>query len=147
MFRSCTKRYQDESDEKAFRFTFYCDSCGRPYTVAPLCFTDGMQNKSDYEKELWELKWQSEHALAFERANHEAGHHFFCCPGCGEYVCQDCIISEKTPDGALKDLCWVCSTRAHKNEPPALHMVAPAEKAGTKKKGGCCLWPKGGYRR
>ena len=41
MLQSCTEKYTDNSDEKMFRFIFFCDCCGAPFEAPPIPFTEG----------------------------------------------------------------------------------------------------------
>lgn len=111
MFNSCTKKYTDESDEKSFQFTFYCDYCGSSHQVGAIDFIETYDVSSHVEKSLWGLKWLKGHAQAFERANYEAKYYFFCCPGCGDYVCANCVSSEVLSSGDIKDLCLNCRNK------------------------------------
>lgn len=148
MLTSCTQKYTDESDERAFRFTFYCDRCGKPYKGQELSFMGGQETETECEKELWELKWQKEHTQAFERANHDASYHFFCCPGCGEYVCSDCTVSEKLPSGDVRDLCRKCNVRQDRRKNSPMRMVSSGDSPKkSKKKGWRSLWPTKSSRR
>lgn len=157
MFYSCTKKYTDESDEKIFRFTFYCDKCGKPHSSAPLPFSEGRtfgggkKEDTPCENELWELLWQKEHEQAFDRANHEASFHFFRCPGCGEYACGDCTVNEKLDSNGLRELCCQCSRREGRGKSAPMKMVmphkTPSGEPEEKKKGWRGLWKNKDYRR
>lgn len=149
MLTSCTKKYNDESNEQTFRFTFYCDRCGKPYQSAALKFTGADTTDTECEKELWELRWQKEHSQSFDRANHEAAYHFFRCPGCGEYVCDDCTVTEKLPTGEVRDLCCRCNGReGSRRKSVPMKMVHPEVPPGkSKKKGWFGLWRNKDSRR
>ena len=125
MFQSCTGRYKDDSDEMAFRFTFFCERCGKPYQTPPLPFVFEAKSRSETEKELRNLLWQKEHFLAFKRANHRISYQFFCCPGCGEYVCRDCTVSRKMPSGIVRDLCMGCSSKQERRSGLSMKMFNP----------------------
>lgn len=124
MLQSCTKRYADKSDEQVFRFVFFCDDCGRAFHSAPIPFTGGgVPPGPPVETELWKLRWQEEHTKAFARANREAMLRYFCCPGCGKYICPGCVVSQKTASGDIRDLCRECSARSCRLEP--FKMIEP----------------------
>ena len=144
MLSSCTKKYTDESGEKKFQFTFYCDRCESPHKIAPVLFGGNGSPTGEEGKKLWEMIWQKAHKQAFERVNFEAGYHFFCCPGCGEYVCRDCIISERTPSGELRDLCLDCNSRVRRKKNVPMRRI-PHEKSRDRPRdrtGGSGLWGK-----
>jgi hypothetical protein len=144
MLKSCTRKYTDESDEGMFRFTFYCDRCGSSHQIKPVSFSGHKLPDSAAEKNLWLLRWQKGHTQAFERADYEAKYHFFCCPGCGEYVCQDCVVSERTPSGDIRDLCLDCNRRIAKKRNHPNWIIPPVEprQQVKRKQKGCSLWKK-----
>ena len=114
MLKSCTIRNSDESDESVFRFTFYCDICGEPYCASPVGFADFIP-PDEYESECWRLLWRSEHGKAFARANFEASHNFFSCPGCGLHVCKKCTAADTDGNGAIRVLrCLECERRINR---------------------------------
>lgn len=140
MLKSCTRKYTDESDEDAFRFTFYCDRCGSPHSIASVKFSGNGPPDTLQGKKLWKMTWQKEHAQAFERANFEAKYHFFCCPGCGEYVCQNCIVSEALPSGELRDLCLNCNRRIAQKKNAPMRMVPGTGPPAQNEPKGNSLW-------
>ena len=119
MLKSCTRRYSDESNEKRFCFTFFCDCCGAAVqsTPIPCTVTIAMKSPSEVEIELYKLRWQKEHTQAFARANQEASIYFFGCPGCGKYVCPNCVVSTFTPSEDILDRCPECSARSDRKRP------------------------------
>lgn len=125
MLESCTKRYSDESNEKSFRFTFFCDFCGAAYQSTPIPCTVTVTTKSptEAEIELYKLRWQMEHTQAFARANQEASIYFFACPGCGRYICPGCVVSTFTPSEDILDRCPKCSARSNRKRP--FRMITP----------------------
>lgn len=131
MLQSCTKRYADHSDEQVFRFIFFCDGCGEPFASTPIPFA-GKEGPvgSPLEIELWKLCWRQEHTKAFARANQEAMLHYFCCPGCGDYICQSCVVTKRLPSGELQDRCEPCSARVHRLKPFRTIETAAARKGG-----------------
>ena len=117
MLKSCTKRNSDDSDESIFRFSFYCDVCGEPYSSAPVEFATckslcSQSPQPAPEDSQWRLLWRGEHVKAFQRANFEASHHFFSCPGCGLYVCKKCTAAKTEDDGSVRLVrCVNCERR------------------------------------
>jgi len=153
MLKSCTKKYTDESDERTFRFTFYCDLCGEGFCATPVSFTGGNPPGEPNAKKAWEAKWRKEHYRAFERANFEARYRFHACPGCGLLVCDKCVVTKLLPDGGEKwERCVACEQRVKENSRPYLRYVydprgstasraAPDPPQKTEKRR-FCLWPK-----
>ncbi|HBU11981.1 MAG TPA: hypothetical protein DEB31_04420 [Clostridiales bacterium] len=113
VFKSYTREYSDRSDEKTFRFDFYCDVCGEVFSATPLeCADRGPPPDTAEGERLRKLLWRQEHAKAFERANYEALDHFFLCPMCGSYVCDKCTVYKKDRDGDMARICCVgCKRR------------------------------------
>ena len=112
MLKSCTNKYSDESDENTFRFTFRCDICGEVFRAVPVSFTGGKPPPARVNDNCWRLLWMDEHGKAFERANFEASHHFFSCPGCGLYVCKKCTAAKTEDDGSVRLVrCVNCERR------------------------------------
>ena len=124
MFKSCTKKYTDESDAGVYRFTFYCDICGETFRPGPLRFSGNDPPEKTEEKRIWKLIWKREHAQAFERADFEARHHFFSCPGCGLLSCEKCTVTAQEKDGSVSLLrCAPCNKRILIGKPPFLRYV------------------------
>ena len=74
MLSPITKKYTDESSMKQFRFTFYCDCCGKPIPAQAYDFNSAFAQKtflSNDEKEARAIIYANEHRLAYERANNE----------------------------------------------------------------------------
>ena len=46
MLNPITKKYTDESSIKQFRFTFYCDCCGKAIPAQAYDFCSGFQQKT-----------------------------------------------------------------------------------------------------
>ncbi|MBU9728464.1 hypothetical protein [Diplocloster modestus] len=87
-----TKRFRNESDNKTFRFTFYCDYCGTGYQAPTTPFSGAGEVRDDAElPPLQRLLWQTEYEDAYERANRQALYHFTRCAECGKVVCEDCL--------------------------------------------------------
>lgn len=88
-----TKKWEDNSDLKQFKFDFYCDCCGKKVVSLEYRFNSGFKAKllmSEAERRARELVWQKDHEAAYERANVEAAFQFNRCPNCGRRVCEDC---------------------------------------------------------
>ena len=135
MLKSCTRNYSDESDENTFRFTFYCDVCGKPFRAAPVSLAGCEPPPVGAYDKCWRLLWMDEHGKAFERADFEASHHFFSCPGCGLYVCEVCTAATTEDDGTVRLLrCVKCEQRVNRAKPSShlrfvyeSHTIPPAE--------------------
>lgn len=86
-----TKRYSDESTEKEFRFTFYCEHCGAGYQSPPIPFS-GASQAGDFASftRAGRLIWAAEYEDAYERANRRALSIFTPCAQCGKQICEDC---------------------------------------------------------
>jgi hypothetical protein len=126
MFKACTQKYTDESDEATFRFSFCCDLCGERFRATPVRFTGGNPPPDTSDaKTLWKMLWRREHGRAFERANFEARYHFYACPGCGRFVCDKCTVVKPEADGgSRRERCVQCSRRAREGFRPHLRYVA-----------------------
>lgn len=94
MLEAVTKKFTDESADGVYRFTFYCDICGKTWESIPYSSINNVL--SVYERNS-----------AFERANREASLQFNRCPVCRLIVCDDCfrILEDK-------DICFKCLEEA-----------------------------------
>lgn len=105
MLESVTKKWEDDSNLERFKFSFYCDCCGKRIVTLEYKFNSGFKPKlfmSEAERKARELIWQKDHDSAYERANNDALLQFNRCPKCGGRVCDDCYsISD--------DLCFDCT--------------------------------------
>jgi len=90
-----TKKYTDESSMKQFKFTFYCDCCGKAIPTRIYDFQSGFQAKtflSNDEKEARAIIYASEHGKAYERANNEVRLNLNRCEICGDMICEYCSV-------------------------------------------------------
>lgn len=106
-----TEKCTDESTEREFRFTFYCECCGTGFQTPALPFSgaDGVGGFHTFTT-AQTLIWQAEHEDAYERANQQAMFYFQPCMGCGKKICEDC-----TDELADEALCPDCR-RARREE-------------------------------
>ena len=86
-----TRRFTDESTEREFKFTFYCEHCGTGYQSPAIPFS-GAATAGSFENftRSQKLIWSAEHEDAYERANQRAQAIFTPCTGCGKLICEDC---------------------------------------------------------
>jgi hypothetical protein len=92
-----TKRMEDNSTVHGYQFTFFCDTCGKPWRSGSIpagCSGQDPENR------------QKDHDAAYERANQEAIRNHNRCKVCGKWVCDDCFLI--LPSG---DLCPDCAGR------------------------------------
>ena len=99
-----TRKSADHSSREGFRFSFYCDRCGKSWSSAAAGFP--LAGTVIDVPEVRDLLWMQEHRLAFERASLEAQLHFNYCPRCGRWVCDDCFDPVSCPE---HDLCRDCA--------------------------------------
>ena len=102
-----TKKFEDGSTPEDFRFTFFCDLCGKAVKTITYPYTPPFKAKlfiSASERRARELIWQSDHASAYDRANQEALLSLNHCSVCGKRVCDDCFDEEEgiCPECACK---------------------------------------------
>jgi len=93
MLEPVTKKYEDGSTLEVFRFTFFCDLCGREVSRITYPYKPPFKAKifiSRSEQKARELIWQSDHASAYDRANKEVLLHVNRCSVCQRRVCDDC---------------------------------------------------------
>jgi hypothetical protein len=114
-----TRNYEDNSSEAGFQFTFFCDICndgyktqfiesktykkaglfrgfGKAVSVGTGLFGSGagssIESGTDVLSQRYQgmtPQWHKEHEGAFEIAQNEAKEHFFRCPRCKKYVCEN----------------------------------------------------------
>ncbi len=107
MLKTITKKFRDKSTDSFFKFSFYCDRCGKEWTSEEYPFVHGFSEKlSDDEKRAKEILFRIDHNAAFERANLEARLRFNQCNSCGGFVCDECFAMEEEDD-----LCQDCASR------------------------------------
>ncbi len=97
MLEPVTKKFQDDSNLELFRFTFFCDSCGKAVKAVTYRYKPPFKPKlflSASERRAREILWLGDHSNAYERANKEALIFFNRCPVCGRRVCDDCFADE-----------------------------------------------------
>ena len=95
MLSPITKKYTDDSSMKQFKFTFYCDCCGKPIFTQVYDFNSAFVQKSflsNDEKEARAIIYANEHREAYERANNEVRLNLNRCEICGEMICEDCSV-------------------------------------------------------
>ena len=101
-----TQKSADHSSRECFRFSFFCDRCGKSWSSAPIDFP-AAGTVIDIP-EVRDMLWMQEHRLAFERASLEAQLHFNYCPVCGRWVCDGCFDPLSSPE---HDLCRDCAAQ------------------------------------
>ena len=101
-----TRQATDNSGEKNFTFSFFCDTCGREWKSQEKLFMEGGFTGIKHEGTR-KMLWEREHQAAFEQANLEAHMHFNCCPLCGKWVCDDCFRAEEVRHGGVCKNCAV----------------------------------------
>jgi hypothetical protein len=114
-----TRNYQDNSTDAGFQFTFLCDICGDGYKTAFIQsktykkagLWKGLGSVAQIGGQLtghssgysvgqganvmgqrfqgMTPEWHKEHEAAFDTAQNEAKGHFFRCPRCHKYVCEN----------------------------------------------------------
>lgn len=93
MLDPVTKKFENGSTLEYFKFTFFCDVCGKAVKEITYPYKPPFKAKffiSKSERKARELIWQSDHASAYDRANKEVLLYFNHCPVCGRRVCDDC---------------------------------------------------------
>ena len=100
MLKTITKNYRDRSTDSFFKFSFYCDRCGKEWTSEEYPFVHGFGEKlSEDEKRAKEILFRIDHDAAFERANLEARLRFNQCNSCGGFVCEALGQAKRLPCG------------------------------------------------
>ena len=113
MLSPITKKYTDESSMKQFRFTFYCDCCGKAIPAHAYDFNSAFAQKtflSNDEKEARAIIYANEHREAYERANNEVRLNLNRCEICGDMVCEDCSVYSEKLGG---DVCCMKCAEKH----------------------------------
>lgn len=112
MLEPITKKYTDESSMKQFKFTFYCDCCGKAVPTQAYAYRNGFQKKtflSNDEKEARSIIYASEHGKAYERANNEVRLNLNRCEVCADMVCEDCSVYAEELGGGV--CCKKCAEK------------------------------------
>ena len=110
MLEPVTKKFQDSSTLEFFRFTFFCDSCGKAVKEITYPYKPTFKAKlfiSESERRARELIRQSAHARAYDQANNEVLLQFNHCPACEKRVCDDCY-------NELEGLCHECASKIYR---------------------------------
>ncbi len=110
MLDPATKKWEDKSDLKKFRFLFFCDCCGKQIPSPEYNFNSGFKPKllmSESERLARQLLWSNDHAAAMERANLDMlQNHLHRCEICGDHVCGDCArICDELKGGVCCERC------------------------------------------
>ena len=117
MLNPITKKYTDESSIKQFRFTFYCDCCGKAIPAQAYDFCSGFQLKTfltNDEKEARAIIYANEHGKAYERANNEVRLNLNRCEVCGDMICEDCSVYADELGGGV--CCKKCAEKLKDKE-------------------------------
>lgn len=104
MLRPVTKKYSDESSIRQFRFTFYCDCCGKAIPAPAMEFDSGFRKKTfltNEEREARAIIYANEHRAAYERANNEIRLVLNRCERCGDLICEDCSVYDESLGGGI----------------------------------------------
>ncbi|MBQ7399885.1 MAG: hypothetical protein IJW06_05460 [Clostridia bacterium] len=116
MLSPITKKYTDDSSMKQFKFTFYCDCCGKPIFTKVYDFNSAFAQKtflSNDEKEARAIIYANEHREAYERANNEVRLNLNRCEICGDMICEDCsVYSDKLGGGVCCKKCGEANNEA-----------------------------------
>ena len=102
-----TKRFTDHSTQKAFAFSFFCDTCGKEWRSAPHPFDPGGL-RSPTDLRIFHMLWNDQYKSAYERANLEAIYALSLCPECGRRVCMECFCRSEMD---VADVCKVCLSK------------------------------------
>ena len=97
-----TKRCVDNSTQKVFAFSFFCERCGREWRSTPCAFDPG---DVEPRAEVLRMLWNGQHKAAYEQANLEAIYSFSLCAECGCRVCMECLRNDEAGTG---DICADC---------------------------------------
>jgi hypothetical protein len=117
MLSPITKKYTDESSMKQFRFTFYCDCCGKAIPAQAYDFNSAFAQKTfltNDEKEARAIIYASEHDKAYERANNEVRLNLNRCAVCGDMVCEVCSVYSEKLGGDI--CCKKCAEKQLTNQ-------------------------------
>ncbi len=97
MLDPATKKWEDQSTTKKFKFLFFCDCCAKPFPSTEYEFHSGFRPKiimSEAERRARELIWIRDHESAYERANLDMFQNYLHrCEICGDHICGDCAYA------------------------------------------------------
>ncbi len=110
MLDPATRKWEDQSTTKRFKFLFYCDCCGKELPSPDYVFHSGFKPKlflSGSEQRARELIWQRDHDAAYERANlFMLSNRVHICEICGKSICGDCaVFCDELKGGVCCDSC------------------------------------------
>lgn len=110
MLDAVTRRWEDRSTIKTFKFVFFCDCCGKAISPPEYQFKSGFKPKilmSGPERKARELIWLRDHDAAYERANvYMLTEQIHTCEICGAHICGDCAVICDELDGGV--CCQAC---------------------------------------
>ncbi len=96
MLDPATKKWEDRSTAKTFKFLFFCDRCEKELQSPSYEFNSGFKPKiliSRSEQRIRELIWLRDHDSAYERANiYMLTNRIHTCEICGSHICGDCAV-------------------------------------------------------
>lgn len=110
MLDPATKKWEDLSNTKAFKFVFFCDCCQKAIPSPEYGFNSGFKPKlfiTEAERRARELIWQRDHEAAYERANvYMLTNRIHTCEVCGANICGDCaVFCDELKGGVCCDNC------------------------------------------
>ncbi len=110
MLEPATKKWEDKSTTKIFKFIFFCDCCGKEILSPEYEFQSGFRAKifiSEAERRAREIIWQRDHDFAYERANlHMLQNHIHRCEICFASICGDCAyVCDELEGGVCCEKC------------------------------------------
>ncbi len=110
MLNPATKKWEDQSNTKKFKFVFFCDCCEKALPSPDYEFNSGFKAKifiSESERRARELIWQRDHEAAYERANiYMLANRIHTCELCGANICGDCaVFCDELKGGVCCDKC------------------------------------------
>lgn len=83
----------DCSTPEEFRFSLYCESCGKKWECIPIAFSKaGVVPETEGQRIIFATRYKIEKAAAFEKAVAEAEGVYNVCPICRKSVCDSCFL-------------------------------------------------------